>query len=119
MKRRCLDVSDKDYGGRGIRVCDRWADSFPAFVMDMGRRPSSDHSIDRIDVDGHYEPSNCRWATRKEQMNNLRKTRKVLYRGEVVSLRTACESEGIRSDRSSLAVIRRFRSGVFAPSGVS
>ena len=119
MKRRCSDTSDENYGGRGIRVCDRWVDSFPAFVVDMGRRPSPDHSIDRIDVHGHYEPSNCRWATRKEQMNNLQKTKKVVYRGEVVSLRLACEGEGIRPDRSSLAVIRRFRSGVFTPSGAN
>lgn len=73
-KQRCLNLANQkypDYGGRGIRICDRWRDSFKAFLEDMGERPDG-RTLDRIDNDGNYEPGNCRWATTKQQGYNRR-----------------------------------------------
>ncbi len=75
MKRRCCQPTHKDYknyGGRGIKICDRWLNDFTLFLADMGPKPSEKHSIDRIDVNGNYEPSNCRWASFNQQARNKR-----------------------------------------------
>jgi len=75
MKRRCSNPSEQDkylYKERGIKVCDRWLNSFENFLEDMGTRPSDKHSIDRIDVNGDYEPTNCRWADQSTQAINQR-----------------------------------------------
>ena len=77
MKNRCSNptlAQYKDYGGRGISVCKRWRTSFENFLADMGERPGSDFTIERVDVNGNYEPSNCIWLHRTEQNKNKRST---------------------------------------------
>jgi len=70
------------HGGRGIKVCDRWKNSFEAFFEDVGRKPTTAHTLDRYpDNDGNYEPSNFRWATQKQQSQNRRSTRLIEYNG--------------------------------------
>lgn len=97
IKDRCYNVKSKDYGiygARGILVCDRWRDSFNAFVDDMGLKPSPAHSIDRIDVNKNYEPSNCRWATPTEQSQNRRNSVYVTFFGERIALSEFCRLMG-------------------------
>lgn len=85
---RCSDKNDylfPDYGGRGIRVCKRWT-SFFAFFKDMGPLPSKDYSIERLDVNKGYEPSNCIWLLKILQARNKRNTIRVVFEGEVIAL---------------------------------
>lgn len=84
MNQRCYNPNRpkyKNYGARGIIVCDRWINSFENFLIDMGRRPTK-HSIDRINVNGNYELSNCKWSTRKEQCRNKTNNIIIEYCGE-------------------------------------
>lgn len=88
MRDRCLNSRSKrfcDYGGRGVTVCERW-DRFENFYADMGPRQTPLHSLDRIDVNGNYEPSNCRWATDTEQSRNRRSNRKLTAFGKTLCL---------------------------------
>lgn len=96
LKQRCLNEKDRGYhkyGGRGITVCERWRDSFEAFLEDMGEAPPG-HSIERVDVNGHYEPGNCVWATATVQNRNTRRTQRFCYRGKTMSLPDLCEMVG-------------------------
>lgn len=98
MKRRCenknSDHYDK-YGGRGINVCEEWGNSFESFLRDMGLRPTDQHSLDRVDVNGNYCKENCRWATKEEQANNKRNNRIVEINGKKQTLSMAAREIGI------------------------
>lgn len=88
LRSRCRNPKDHafhNYGGRGIKVCERW-ESFENFLADMGPRPSPKHSIDRIDVNGDYCPENCRWATRQEQNSNRRDCHYLTHNGETLTV---------------------------------
>jgi hypothetical protein len=94
---RCQTPSDAryaSYGGRGIRVCDRWQ-KYENFLADMGRRPSPLHSLDRIDNDGNYEPGNCRWATASEQQRNMRNNNLITAFGETLCMQDWVKRAGI------------------------
>lgn len=97
MRSRCNNPtmpSYANYGGRGIRVCERWSE-FPAFLADMGHPPSPEHSIDRINNDGNYEPSNCRWATAAVQRRNSRRVVLVTINGKTQCLKDWCLELGL------------------------
>lgn len=110
IKRRCERETDheyKYYGGRGIRMCDRWRNNFQAFREDMGPRPSSRHEIDRIDNNGNYEPGNCRWATRKQQMRNTRKNHIITVGDKSMTMVEWSEVSGIQT----ILIHARLRAG--------
>ncbi len=99
MRDRCNNPRFEDYknyGGRGITVCERWND-FTAFLADMGPRPSPKHSIDRICNDGNYEPGNCRWATKIEQVNNTRQNHIVEFDGRTMNITQWSADTGLAS----------------------
>jgi hypothetical protein len=98
MIARCEDPNNNRfflYGGRGIRVCERWRSSFAAFREDMGEPPQRGMSLDRIDSEGNYEPTNCRWATAKQQQRNRRNNHTFEYNGERLTVTEWAERTGI------------------------
>lgn len=95
---RCYNRTDsayEKYGGRGIEVSERWRESFNAFLVDMGDRPSSKHSIERKDNDGPYSPDNCVWATDAQQARNRRSTQWVILGGEKMTTTEAEKKLGL------------------------
>jgi hypothetical protein len=95
---RCENPNNRafaNYGGRGISVDPSWRHSFETFLADMGPRPTSKHSLDRIDVNGPYAPANCRWATMRDQQNNRRSNVHIVAFGETLTLAQWSERTGI------------------------
>lgn len=112
MKSRCFNPATPEfdrYGGRGITVCDKWANSFEAFFADVGARPSPKHSLDRWpDPDGDYEPNNVRWATQQQQCRNFATFNKIIVcDGREMTLAEAIE----RSPLKYNTVLYRIRRG--------
>ena len=98
MKSRCYNPNTTDYkyyGGKGIKVCDKWVNSFESFFMDMGKRPSLLHTIDRIENNTDYTPENCKWATRKTQTRNRSNTKTLTYKGETKPMAAWAEILGL------------------------
>lgn len=98
IKSRCNNQNSPDYddyGGRGIKVCDRWSNSFNSFLEDMGYPPDENYSIDRINPDGNYEPNNCRWASPVQQARNKRNTIRLPYDNEMLPIGDIADRLGI------------------------
>jgi len=103
MINRCTNknfTNFHNYGGRGIKVCERWL-KFDNFLLDMGIKPSKDFQIDRIDNDGNYELNNCRWSSRIENCNNKKNNIKYNYKGQLLSVSEISRLSGITRSRIS------------------
>jgi hypothetical protein len=101
MKKRCSASRRHDfdhYGGRGIKVCDRWLADFLNFYADMGPRPEG-HTLERIDVNGDYSPENCAWVTHKAQCNNRRSNRLLTFNGKTKNVTEWAAELGIPAHR--------------------
>jgi hypothetical protein len=117
MIKRCTDPKDpsfKDYGGRGVKVCADWMfgrdgkSKYQTFIKDMGHRPTPQHTIDRIDNDGNYEPANCQWSTRLEQAKNKRNNVRLTCDGQTLILADWARLSGI----PAWTIQRRLKNGV-------
>ena len=118
MLGRCYsptDISFRNYGARGIVVCDRWRESFEAFLSDMGPRPDGRYSIERVDVNGNYEPENCKWIPLREQHRNRRDSVYVEFWGQKVLLRELADEIGM----SYSAIASRLKIGWSVEKAVS
>ncbi len=111
MIQRCHCTTNrafKNYGGRGIVVCDRWRESFQAFFDDMGSRPDPKLTIEREDNDGPYSPDNCRWATRLEQAKNRRTNHFITHDGQTLHITEWARRIGI----SGPSILKRLKRGI-------
>ena len=118
MKARCYNPKCRDfldYGGRGIRVCERWISSFENFLADMGLRPFPSATIDRIDGNKDYDPTNCQWATGDQQASNKRNNKLLTHNGETKTL--AAWARELRISHS--AIIRRLNKGMSVEKALS
>jgi len=108
MKKRCLNSnhkSYKDYGGRGIWICERWENSFENFFEDMGLRPDKNYSLDRINNNLGYFKENCKWSTKKEQSRNVRANVLVLWDGKTKCISEWAEILGINRGKLSYRIV--------------
>lgn len=119
MKSRCSDSNNKDYGGRGIRVCESWSDSFEVFLSDMGNPPPGG-TIDRIDNSKGYSKENCRWATSKEQCRNRDNNVFVMHEGRIITVAEYAEELNMswsgadkKAKRSGIYIGRMVSGGAF------
>lgn len=120
MRNRCYNTEMpyyENYGGRGIKVCDSWLDSFASFLSDLGPKPSSNHSLDRIDSNDDYRPSNCRWADHVQQAQNRRlpapgerSEKLITYNGKTQNLSAWSKETGL----SVMTLGRRLKRGLSA-----
>lgn len=121
MRSRCTNPNVESYpryGGRGIKVCERW-ESFENFLADMGQRPDGNYSIERINGDGHYEPDNCRWATNKEQQNNIVTNHWIEHKGERRTITDWASIVGISPEGLYGRILAGYEGEeLFRPSGV-
>ena len=111
IKSRCLNPKNEaynNYGGRGIKICDRWLNSFENFYADMGLKPSEEYSIDRIDNNGHYEPGNCKWNTFEEQQNNKRTNVYHVYNNQKITTKQASKIAKV----SPTCIVKRLARGL-------
>jgi hypothetical protein len=110
MIQRCTNPNSENwprYGGRGISVCRSWQADFRSFLMDMGKRPNVDFSLDRVENNGNYEPANCRWAPIKVQARNTRTNRFLVINGERRTVAEWSELSGIKAN----TIVTRLRLG--------
>lgn len=109
MRQRCLNPNNpayKDYGGRGIKICDRW-NKYENFLADMGRKPDSSYSIERVENNKGYSPENCKWATMEEQCNNRRSNTLITFNGKTATLAMWSKESGTPVER----IIKRISTG--------